>query len=246
MRSIFADRAANALAVLLFLGLEGLTLVSRRYYWPIFTVLLAALLVGTLVTLRDDLKHRGSHVAILPLSYVASVLLFHLFVSRGIFQQLFVVAATVGFLFLMARATEWAYPTWTWLFTSLTFFLFASGTYGLVFHLRFPLWAAGLLVGSMTALLTYHVVGRATAELSRRLFWSVLLALLVLEALLVFSLYPLAYPAVGGALFVVFYLLLHLLQRALYDRLTRRVVLEYVGVAATAVALILLTAEWRV
>lgn len=245
MRGIFSDRAATALAIVLFAGLEGLTIVSR-FYWPIFAALFLVLLIGTIVALREDLKTRGPHVAILPITYIMSVLLFHLFVSRGILQHLFVLASTVGFLLLIARATEWAYPTWTWLFTSLTFFLFAAGAYGLTFHLRFPLWATGVSVGVMTSLLTYHVVGRAFPELKRRLFWSALLALLVLELLIVFAFFPLAYPAVGGMLFVAFYLFLHLLQRHVYDRLTKRVVLEYLGLTFLAVVLILATAEWRI
>lgn len=245
MRSIFADRAATALAVVLFVGLEGLTIVSR-FYWQIFLGLTLVLLVGTLVALREDLKTRGPHVAILPLTYIVSVLLFHLFVSRGVPQHLFVLASTAGFLLLIARATEWAYPTWTWLFTSLTFFLFTAGAYGLTFHLRFPLWATGASVGIMTGFLTYHVVGRAFPELKRRLFWSALLSLLMLELLTVLAFFPLAYLAVGGTLFIVFYLFLHLLQRHVYGHLTTRVVTEYLGLASLAVVLILATAEWRV
>lgn len=245
MRGIFADRAATALAVVLFIGLEGLTIVSR-FYWPIFIGLFLVLLVGTLVALREDLKARGPHVAILPITYIGSVLLFHLFVSNGILQHLFILASTGGFLLLIARATEWAYPTWTWLFTSLTFFLFTAGVSGLAFHLRFPLWAAGVSIGILTGLLTYHVVGRAFPQLSKRLFWSALLSFLMVELLIVFAFFPLAYPVVGGVLFVAFYLFLHLLQRHVYDHLTRRVVLEYLGFALLGIVLILATAEWRV
>lgn len=245
MRGIFADRAAVVLAASLLVGLEGLSIVTR-FYWPVFVALVIALIGGVLVALRDDLRTRGPHVAVLPVAYIQSVLLFHLFVSSGVYQQLFMVSSAAGFLLLMARATEWAYPTWTWLFTSATFFLFATGMYGLSFHLRFPLWATAFGIGAMTGLLTYHVVGRAIPVFSIRLFWSALLTLLVVELLVVFAFFPLAHPAVGGALFIAFYLLLHLLQRHLYERLTRTVVVEYLGVAAVAVALILLTAEWRV
>lgn len=245
MRSIFADRAATALAILLFAGLEVLSAV-RQFYWPLFTVLIVALLSGLLLALRDDLRARGPHVAILPVAYVLSVWLFHLFVSRGPLQQAFIVGATVGFLFLIARATEWAYPTWTWLFTSLTFFLFASGMYGLTFHLRFPLWVTALAIGVMTGSLTYHVVGRALPELQTRLFWSAVLALLLVEFLAVLVFFPLAHPAVGGVLFVIFYVLLHLLQRHLYDQISPRLLVEYLGVALLAVFLILVTAEWSV
>lgn len=245
MRGIFADRAAVTLALVLLVGLEVLTTV-RRLYWPLFAFLVCALVGGVFLSLREDRRTRGPHVVILPLAYIASVLLFHLFVPRGWLQQLFVVSATVGFLLLIARATEWAYPTWTWLFTSLTFFLFASGMYGLTFHLRFPLWATALAIGAMTGFLTYHVVGRALRSLRARLFWSALLALLLVELLIVFAFFPLAYPAVGASLFVLFYLFLHLLQRHLYDRLTTRIVGEYVGLAVAALSLILLTAEWRV
>ena len=245
MRSIFADRAAMVLAAILFLGLEAVT-QGTRFTWPIFTAVLFLLLVGTLVALREELRARGWHVAILPLAYIVSVFLFHLFVSRGPLQQLFIVGVTAGFLLLIARATEWAYPTWTWLFTSTTFFLWSAGLYGLTFHLRFPLWATALGIGGMTALLTYHVVGRVEHTARLRLFWSAVLALLVLETLIVLAFFPVTYVAVGGVLFIVFYLLLHLLQHHLYRQLTRQMITEYVSLAALAVLLILLTAEWQV
>lgn len=245
MRSVFADRGAVTLAAVLLVGLEALTVV-RQSYWPIFIALLALLLVGTLWVLREDLRARGPHAVLLPLAYVVSVLLFHLLVARGVPQQGFIVGATIGFLLLMARATEWAYPTWTWFFTSVTFFLFAAGMEGLTFHLRFPLWAMAGAVGAMTALLTYHVVGRVVPRTGDRVFWSALLALLLVEGVAVFAFFPLAYIAVGGVLFLFFYLLLHLLQHHLYGRLTAHMVREYVGIAALVITIIFLTAEWQV
>lgn len=245
MRGVFADRAALTLAVLLFAGLELLTAV-RQLYWPMFILLMGALGSGVLVALRDDLRTRGPHVAILPLAYLLSAFLMHLFVSRGLVQQLYIVGVTVGFLLLIARATEWAYPTWTWFFTSATFFLFSSGMYGLTFHVRFPLWLTALGIAGMTGLLTYHVVGRVLPSIATRLFWSALFAFLIVEFLAVLSLFPLAYLAVGGVLFVIFYVLLHLLQRHLYERVTPGLVAEYVGLAVVVVLLVMLTAEWRV
>ncbi|TSC63935.1 MAG: Uncharacterized protein G01um1014106_330 [Parcubacteria group bacterium Gr01-1014_106] len=245
MRSIFADRAAIVLAGALFLGLEMLT-ITTQFTWPLFAIFLAFLLTGTLIALREELRSRGVHVAILPLAYIVSVFLFHLFVSRGLFQQLFIVGSTIGFLFLIARATEWAYPTWTWLFTSVTFFLWTAGLYGLTFHLRFPLWATALGIGLMTGFLTYHVVGRVEQTVRLRLFWSAVLALLILELLVVLAFLPVTYTVVGGVLFVVFYLLLHLLQHYLYRQLTQQMITEYVSLAALAIFIILLTAEWRV
>lgn len=244
MRGILSDRAALILALILFAGLELLTTV-RQLYWLVFIFLVAALVGGILVTLREDLRTRGPHVAILPIAYLLSVFLMHLFVSRDLLQ-LFMAGATIGFLLLMARATEWAYPTWTWLFTSATFFLFTAGMYGLTFHLRFPLVLSALGIAGMTALLTYHVVGRVLANVSQRLFWSALFALLIVEFLAVLALLPVSYLAVGGVLFITFYVLLHLLQRHLYEHVTPAIVAEYVGLGVAAVALILLTAEWVV
>lgn len=246
MRSILASRGAFTLALLLLGGLEALGGVRHDLYWPVFVSTLVALVSGTIVVLREDVRTRGWHSVILPLAYLVSVLLFHLFVARGVLQQLFVFSTAAGFLLLMARATEWSYPSWTWLFTSVTFFFFSSGVSGLVFHLRFPLWAAAAGVAFMTGALTYSVVARAFATVVPRVFWSAVLALLVLEALSVFAFFPLTYVVVGGVLFIVFYLLLHLLQQSLYGRLTKHLITEYVGVAALAITFILATAEWSV
>lgn len=245
MRGIFSDRAALVLSGCLLVGLEVLS-SDRRLYWPFFAILVVALLCGVFVTLRDDVRTRGAHVTLLPMTYITSVLLFHLFVPRGILQHLFVFGSALGFLFLIARATEWAYPTWTWLFTFGTFFLFSTGMYGLSFHLRFPLWATATAIGSIAGLLTYHVVGRAVPVFGARTFWSTLIAYLMVESVAVIALFPISHPVAGGSLFIIFYLLLHLLQRHLYQRLTKALVIEYVSIALVALALVLLTAEWRV
>lgn len=245
MRGVFADRSAVALAGVLLVALETLASI-RRFYWPLFALFLLVLVTGICVTLREDRRSRGQHVVILPIAYILSVVLFHLIVPRSFVQQFFIIGASAGLLLLIARATEWAYPTWTWLFTSVTFFLFVAGMYGLTFHLRFPLWATALALASLTASLTYAAVARALPSWSARLFWSALVALLLVEALVVLALLPLSYAAVGGVLFVAFYLLLHLLQHHLYGGLTTYQTWEYLGIAAVALFLVLLTAEWRV
>jgi len=245
MSGVLSDRAAVALASTLFIVLEVLSR-TRRSYWFLFAVFLAGLVAGTVAALREDRRSRGPQVIVLPVAYVLGVLLFHLIVPRTLVQHLYSAGVSAGFLLLIARATEWAYPTWTWLFTSVTFFLFVAGAYGLTFHLRFPLWATALAVAAITAALTYAVVGRATPERSRRLFWSTLIALFLVELLVVLALLPLSYAAVGGALFVAFYLLLHLLQKHLYGELAALRVWEYLGVASAALVLILATAEWGV
>lgn len=241
----FVDRASIALTVVIAVGLEILTIVSR-YYWPVFAMVMVFLLGGTFMMLRHDLRERGPHVLILPLSYIGGVFLFHLFVSQGIFQQIFIGLASVGFFFLVARGIEWAYPTWNWFFTSVTFFLFAAGMDGLSFHLQFPVWATVLGVGVMTFLLTIHVLGRAPLPIARRIFWGTLLALLMSEVLIGFSFLPLSYLVVSGSLFVVFYIALHLLQRYVYHHLTRVVVREYLLLGSLALALMLGTARWAV
>lgn len=240
-----ADRASRALTVLFFLGLEALTAVSR-WYWLVFVAVFLLLVGGTVLTQRADVRLRGPHVLILPLVYIGSVLLFHLFVSQGLFQQLFIALATVGFFFLVARGIEWSFPTWNWFFTSGTFFLFAAGMYGLTFHLRFPVWATMALVGAVTFLLSIHVLGRAEISRSRRLFWSVLLTLIVSEFLGAFAFLPLSYLVVGGVLFIVFYIALHLLQRHLYGQLTTRMVGEYLALGLLAVGVVFGTAQWAI
>ncbi len=239
------DRSSLVLTAVFFVGLEAITMVSE-WYWPLFTTCMILLVVGTLIAQMHEVRARGWHVLSLPLAYIGSVFLFHLFISRGIFQHIFILLATIGFFLLVARGIEWAYPTWNWFFTSATFFLFTAGMNGLSFHLRFPLWAVVLSVGTLTFLLSAHVIGRANISLRRWLFWNMLLTLLVSEILIALALLPLSYLVVSGTLFVVFYVVLHLLQRYLYDRLTPRLVSEYIVLTSVAVSLMLGTARWAV
>jgi len=245
MKNQFSDNISLVLSVLFFMGLEFLT-VTWSFYWYYFGLIVFLVIVGTLLTQREDVKARGPHVMILPLSYIGSVFLFHLYVSQGLLQQAFIVLATLGFYFLVARGIEWAFPTWNWFFTSVTFFLFTAGAYGLRFHLQFPLWAVILLVGVITFLLSYHVLVRAELPTSASVFWSFLLALIMSEFLGGFAFLPISYLVVSGSLFVLFYVAIHLLQRHLYKELSRRFAMEYMIFGLVAISIILLTARWSV
>ncbi|MDO8511864.1 MAG: hypothetical protein Q7S57_01210 [bacterium] len=240
-----ADKSSLTLTIMFFLFLELLT-VRLDYYWGYFALFCILLILGTVLTQREDVKERGLYVTILPLAYIASVFLFNLFVSQGLFQQVFIIASTVGFFFLVARGIEWAFPTWNWFFTSVTFFLITAGAYGLRFHLQISLAVVLLLVGASTFLLSLHVLGRAKLSRSGVFFWSILLALLMCEFLGVFSFLPLSYLVVSGALFIIFYVAIHLLQSHIYATLTLKLATEYLLFATVAITLILGTARWAV
>jgi hypothetical protein len=240
-----ADKASLTLTILFFLFLELLS-IPLNYYWGYFAIFCIFLIIGTVLTQRDDIKKRGLYVAILPLAYIGSVFLFNLFVSQGLFQQIFIIASTIGFFFLVARGIEWAFPTWNWFFTSVTFFLITAGSYGLRFHLQVSLVVVLLLVGMATFLLALHVLGRAILPRSGIFFWSILLTLLMSEFLGAFSFLPLSYLVVSGALFIIFYVAIHLLQSHIYATLTVKLATEYLIFATIALVLILGTARWAV
>jgi hypothetical protein len=66
------------------------------------------------------------------------------------------------------------------------------------------------------------------------------------EFLGVFSFLPLSYLVVSGALFIVFYIAIHLLQSHIYSSLSNKLVTEYLVIGALAIGLILSTARWSV
>jgi hypothetical protein len=245
MKFALADRASFSLTVLFFLFLQLLT-IRMSFYWGYFALFCVVLFLGTVLTQREDIKLRGIYVVILPLAYIGSVFLFSLFVSQGIIQQIFIFLASAGFFFLVARGIEWAFPTWNWFFTSVTFFLFTAGAYGLRFHLQISLAVVLLMVGVITFLLSMHVLERATLPKSGIFFWSILLTLVMCEFLGVFSFLPLSYLVVSGALFIVFYIAIHLLQSHIYSSLSNKLVTEYLVIGALAIGLILSTARWSV
>lgn len=240
-----ADQASLSLTVLFFLFLQLLT-IQMSFYWGYFALFCVILILGTILTQREDIKLRGIYVVILPLAYIGSVFLFNLFVSQGLIQQVFIFLASAGFFFLIARGMEWAFPTWNWFFTSVTFFLFTAGAYGLRFHLQASLGIVLLIVGVVTFLLSMHVLERATLPKSGIFFWSILLTLVMCEFLGVFSFLPLSYLVVSGALFIIFYIAIHLLQRHIYASLSYKFVAEYLVFGAVALGLILGTARWAV
>ncbi len=218
----------SVLLTLLFLGGMQLILLDLPYYWFFFGGALG--IVGTLVVVLSwqDVKLRGFQVLLLPLIYILSVSIFALFLSGTPSRQIFAVLATVGFYFLIARGVEWAFPTWNWFFTSVTFFLFSSAAYGFYFHLGMPLWAVILLIGAASFLLSLHVLFRADLTLKKQLFWGFLLTLMISEFLGVFAFLPFSYLVVGGVLFMVFYVFLHLIQKNIYSQLTGKIVAEYI------------------
>lgn len=240
-----ADQASSSLTVLFFLFLQLLTL-KMPFYWGYFALFCVVLMLGTVLTQREDIKLRGVYVVILPLAYIGSVFLFNLFVSQGLIQQVFIFLASTGFFFLVARGIEWAFPTWNWFFTSVTFFLFTAGAYGLRFHLQVSLVVVLLIVGFVTFLLSMHILQRATLPKSGIFFWSILLTLIMCEFLGVFSFLPLSYLVVSGSLFIIFYIATHLLQRHIYASLSSKLVTEYLIFGCVVIGLILGTARWAV
>lgn len=245
MKLALADKASLLLTLLFFVFLEILT-IRLPFYWGYFSLFAVLLTIGTLLVQREDIRIRGIYVAILPLAFIGSVFLFNLFVTQGASQQTFITLATIGFFFLVARGIEWAFPTWNWFFTSLTFFLFTAGAYGLRFHLRISLAIVLLMVGGITFLLSLHVLGRALISKSGVFFWSILLTLLMSEFLGVFSFLPLSYLVVSGVLFVIFYVAIHLLQSHIYATLTSKIAAEYLIFGVVAISIILGTARWAV
>ncbi len=237
----------RSILISLFLlgGLELLTF-KTDYYWWIFGVFALLTVLGTSFVVRRNFPEGDWTVSILPIFYFIGVILIHLFIFRGLYQHIFIITATLVFYYLITKGIHWAFPTWNWFFTYLTFFLIAAGAYGLFFHIYFSFFLVSIIISLSTFFLTIQLLRRADISERTQVLYSLILTLIIFELLWLLSFWPSTYLIIGGVLFIIYYTAVEIINQDIYQKLTRKTVASYLTFAVIAILLILGTSEWLV
>ncbi len=231
-------------ALVLFAGLELLTR-SYDYFWWFFSGLALFVIITSAYILRHDFKERGWSITILPFIYFLSLLFFHLFIPKGIWQHLFAVAFSLSYFFLIARAIHFAFPTWNWFFTYFTIFFLAASSFGLFFHLYFPVWAVCLIVLTGSFFLSYQLFRRAKVAHFRQILFALIISFILSQIMWTLSFLPVNYVTTGGVIFISFYVLGELVNHYFHYTLKRKIILEYIFLSVLTIFLIFLSTRWK-
>lgn len=226
--------------------IAGLELLAFKtaYYWLIFGIFAVLTIFFTSYVVRKSFPEGDWTTAILPIFYFIGVILIHLFIFRGIYQHIFIAVTAIVFYYLITKGTHWAFPTWNWFFTYLTFFLIASGAYGLFFHIYFPFFLIGIIISLSTFFLTIQILRRADIPEKIQTLYSLTLSLIIFELLWLLSFWSTTYLVIGGVLFIIYYTMVEIINQDIYHKLTRKLVLGYLLFAIIAIILILGTSKW--
>lgn len=224
-------------------GLELLTL-KTDYYWWIFGIFSVLAILITSFVVKRNFPEGDWTVSILPIFYFIGIVLIHLFVFQGIYQHLFIATAALVFYYLITKGVHWAFPTWNWFFTYLTFFLIASGSYGLFFHIYFSFLLVSIIIILSTFFLTIQLLRRASVIDKEQYMYAVVLTLIIFEFLWLLSFWPSTYLIIGGVLFIIYYTMVELINQNIYQKLTRKIILSYLFFSTIAILLILGTSRW--
>lgn len=169
----------------------------------------------------------------LPIAFLFALGMYALLLTENIFSvaairtiQLFRAASAVGFLL-----------------TLLTAFLL----YDTIFSFRLSFWSNSLLVAAVSLPLFFHGLWSVNLEemfTRRLLLYTLILSLILAEAALIISFYPLTIAMSSLFLTTGVYLLLGLSQASLAERLFRQTVYEYLGVGIIVLLIMLFTTNW--
>lgn len=168
----------------------------------------------------------------LPVAGLFGLSFYSLLLSQNVFNvasertiPLFRAASTVAFLFTLITA----------------FFIF-----NVVFSFRFNFYLNGLLIFLISFILIIQILWSIEMEKITALIftYSLVLALLMAEFAVVLSFWPIIPTLWSLVLSSILYFLLGLTTQLLKERLTKKQVLEYLGVGGGVLIVILLTTSW--
>ncbi|MFZ5392355.1 MAG: hypothetical protein ACOZAR_04170 [Patescibacteria group bacterium] len=239
----------------LVISVVFLVILEFLYYYPSLVlwggfVLLLIILAGVLWIMRGNWEDGIIRRSILPVLLAMGVLSFGFFMHMPYYRQVVLFVGSFCLYFLMVYVDQFPYKSF--LITRLNFsFVALVAAYLLFFSitnfsvsLQMPLWILMIIVVMVSFLIFYSVLWASGLERSYVMLYTVLLGLMMSEIFLVVSFWPVDPSAKSMVLVVVMYIFWGLLSSWLEKVMTTRVVIEYLAIGLTLMAVVLLTASW--
>lgn len=231
------------LALLFGVGLE-LIFALQRWVYLVAAAVIAVVAAGVLLLrLEEGGSFKLIH-SILPLLATVGISGFAFLLPTTAVLQVYVIGAGVFFFLLLKHGARPAYPLWNWLMSLAVYFLTVAFILGLRFHLDLAVMPLLILVGTVTALITLQALGRVIRQMSDSLVPVFGITLALTEVTWVLQFLPIHYLVQASVVSALYYVMFNLMSKQFLGGIDRRDIIEYVGIGAVALLLILMSARW--
>lgn len=216
----------------------------QRWIWSVLAVLFILIAAGVvLIRIEEDTRFHPAQ-AILPLLAAVGMTAFALFLPGTALIHLYIAIASIVFYILLRFAARTAYPTWNWVVSLLVLFLNLSVVLGWYFHLFIPLVLTLVVAWAVMFLISWQALRRVKAGRGVAGLLALVLSFVLTQIVWVLQFTPLHFLIQASFTSVLYYVSFHLLSTSFERSLTKKDVWEFLGVGATALVVLLGTAQW--
>lgn len=128
--------------------------------------------------------------------------------------------------------------------TFITFFLWASGIYGIYLNFNISISSVMILFFIVTVFLFYQTLKISNPKSLCLLFFSLVIGLIMTELIWTFSFWPLDHFSIGAMLLVIFWFWWDILGRFLQKKLNKKIIFEDIIFGILGLGLIFLSTKW--
>jgi hypothetical protein len=231
------------LALLFVVGLE-LIFALQRWVIVVAVAVASVVTIGIiLVRLEEQGEFRPVH-NILPILATVGFSGFAFLLPTTSILHLYVVGAGILFFWLLKHGVRQAYPLWNWVLSLIIYFLNIAFILGLHFHLYLPALAILLMVTAVTWLMSFQALARIVPSAADSILPVLTMSFVLSEVSWALLFLPSHYLLQAGVVTALYYVMFSLVSINYMRKISRRDIVEYVGIGLVALALILSSAQW--
>jgi hypothetical protein len=224
------------------------------FWWALFFLAFLLVMVVAVVKICRAKRDRHHYIIFLILCYLSAIIFF-VFIPGGIFQQIYIVAASLFFgamLFYIGnfilghsevRKVFHHFTLFDIVILICAFFIYAS-LFGLYLFLTWPSWLLLIVSLVLSLILFYYYFWYHKIKYHTDLLYYFIFALCAVEITWAMTFWSTGYLARGMSLFIVFYIFSGLSKHHHQKTLTKNVVREYLVTAIIVLGLVLGSTRW--
>lgn len=224
-------------------GLE-LIFVFQQWIWIASGVVVCLMLIGTILVKIEEKEKFLPTQAVLPVLTAFGLGLFSVFLPTTLFTHFYIIGAGLIFLFALQLGARQAYPVWNWALSLVAYFLNIAAIFGFYFHLYIPILIVLCTVFLVTAALALQGLRRVSFTIQTLVLPALGMALGLTEVAWALLFLPAHYLVGAGILTTLYYIMFNLITISYQRVLTRKDILEYLGLGIISALIIIMTARW--
>ncbi|MBI1833924.1 MAG: hypothetical protein HYR90_03795 [Candidatus Andersenbacteria bacterium] len=232
------------LSIFFFAGLE-VAFALQRLVIPVMLTLVGIVIAGIAFIRYEELGRFKPYQMILPGIAVAALTAFTLFLPVNAWLHVYMLFAAACLYLVLTLGAKQAYPTWNLIISLIILLIALASILGSRFHLYVPVVLALGLAFAITTLIVAQTMVRYRESSPEAWLLSCVMGFTAAQLLWVLQFLPLHFMVQSGVILAVLYVGTGLAAAQAEGALTKKVVLQHIGLSITAVATLLLTARWQ-